>query len=336
MKLLSLSDVLAAENRIADYIVNTPVVTCDFLNQRLKNKLFFKLESHQKIGAFKSRGALNHLLYFKEINQLPKKVVSVSSGNHAQAVAYACKMLDIEALIYTSRITSSLKIRATKMLGAQVIVTETRKEANILALEKAEKEGYHFLHPYDDDLVIAGQGTACLEALKTIDQKVDAVFIPCGGGGLPSGTYLAAQHELAKGAQIFACEPEIANDAALSLKRGEIYQFNDSPNTIADGARTLSISPRTFEYLKKIDGIIEASEESIIYWTQWLHYLLKTTVEPTSAMAMAGCFNWIKDNKIIDRNILIIISGGNISAESYRQIWDKDYLIDVPTISNGN
>src|SRR5690606_15817128 len=173
----------------------------------------------------KARGALNHLLYLKEQNRLPQKVVAVSSGNHAQAVAYACKILNIPALVYTSKITSSLKIQATRTYGAEVIITEKRKEANELALSKI-KEGYHLLHPYDDDLVIAGQATTCLEALEEINDEIDAIFSPCGGGGLPSGTYLSAK-QLKNKPQIFACEPLIANDAAISLKTGKIYSFEE-------------------------------------------------------------------------------------------------------------
>ncbi|MDA0902013.1 MAG: serine/threonine dehydratase [Proteobacteria bacterium] len=324
MKALSLDDVLAASKRISGHIIKTPVISSDILNERLGCEIFFKLENQQKTGAFKIRGALNHLLNLKEQNKLPKKVVAVSSGNHAQAVAYACKLLGVEALIYTSKITSSIKIQATRSYGAQLVVTEKRKEANQLALDKV-KEGYHFIHPYDDGLVIAGQGTACLESIDEIGKEIDAIFTPCGGGGLPSGTYLASQ--ILKNKPLnFACEPQNANDAAISLKTGEIYQFEESPYSIADGARTLSISQRTFQYLKQIDGIIETSEEEIIYWTQWLHYLLKNTIEPTSAMAMAACAAWIKQNNISGKRALVILSGGNISTATYQKIWEKDYL----------
>jgi threonine dehydratase len=323
MKFLSNSDVIAAQKRIADYIIKTPLVSSDFLNEKLNNQIFFKLESHQKTGSFKARGALNHLLYLKEINELPKKVVAVSSGNHAQAVAYTCKMLGIPSIIYTSKIASKIKIQATRLYGAEVVVTEKRVEANNLALEKI-KEGYHFIHPSDDDLIIAGQGTACLEALDEIG-KVDTIFSPCGGAGLVSGCYLAAGNS-----EVFAVEPQNANDAALSLQNGKIFHFEDSPQTICDGARTLSISERTFQYLKKMKGVLLASEEEIIYWTQWLNYLLKTTIEPTSAMAMAGCFNYIKENKIAGKKLLVILSGGNIDVESNRKIWEKDYLQKIP------
>ena len=325
IKLLSFDDIIEAGKRIASNVVNTPIITSDFLNEKLKSQIFFKLETHQRTGSFKARGALNHLLYLKETKALPKKVVAYSSGNHAQAVAYACKMLDIEALICTSKVTSPLKISATRRLGAEVIITEKRSEAEALTMDKVA-EGYHFIHPSNDDLVIAGQGTACLEALDSLGE-FNAIFAPCGGGGLISGTYLAAQN-LRNKPKIYAAEPLTANDAALSLQNNEIYHFADSPNTIADGARTLAISPRTFAYLKLIDGIIQVSENDIIYWTQWLHHILKTTIEPTSAMAMAACFSWIKDNPIANQKILVILSGGNIGTESYQQIWKEDFLIN--------
>ncbi len=330
MKFLSVDDVIAAQKRIANYIIKTPTITSDFLNEKLNNQIFFKVDAHQKTGSFKARGALNHILYLKEQNQLPEKVVAFSSGNHAQAVAYSCKMLGIPALIYSSKVASTLKMQATRAMGAEVIITELRVEAEKAVAEKVT-EGYHLIHPYDDDLIIAGQGTSCLEALNEIGE-VQTIFAPCGGGGLISGSYLAAQ-KLKNLPKVFATEPEIANDAFLSVKNDKIFRFEDSPNTICDGARTLAVANRTFEYLKKLNGIILASEEEIIYWTQWLHYLLKTTIEPTSAMAMAACFNYIKKNNISGEKILVILSGGNISADSYRKIWEKDYLTEIPIIS---
>lgn len=327
MNLLSFDDVLEAYRRTKNYIINTPVVSCEFLNEKLQNQIFFKLEPHQRTGSFKARGALNHLLYYKEIKQLPKKVVAFSSGNHAQALAYTSKMLGIEALIYSSKVASPLKMQLTRMMGAEVVITERRIQAEEAVAQKV-KEGYHFVHPSDDDLIIAGQGTSCLEALEDIGE-VDGIFAPCGGGGLISGCYLAAQ-KAKNHPKIFAVEPENANDAARSIRDGKIFRFEDSPPTICDGARTLAISERTFQYLKKMHGIIETSEEEIIYWTQWLHYLLKTTVETTSSMAMAGCFKYIKENNLRNQKFLVILSGGNIATDSYQKIYEKDYLMRIP------
>ena len=149
--------------------------------------------------------------------------------------------------------------------------------------KKASEEGAYFIHPFDDDQIISGQGTACYEALQEL-QNIDAVFVSCGGGGLISGTLLATKL-FSNNIKVFGGEPENCNDAAISLRQKKLHIFDTLPVTIADGIRTLSISERTFSYLKKSKGIIETSEEEIIYWTQWIQHLLKTACEPSSAVA---------------------------------------------------
>lgn len=305
---LSLTDVLEARNRISKYIEKTKIISDEGINKRLHNKIFFKLDNLQKTGSFKIRGAFNHLLSLQEKGILPKKVVAVTSGNHGKALAYICKELKIEALIYTPKITPKSKIDAIESLGAKVVITEKRAEANKLSEEKI-KEGYHYIHPSADNLVIAGQGSIFLESLEEIE-KIDTVFVPCGGGGLVSGIYLASQ-QCENKPKIFAVEPEVANDAYISVENNKIFAFTESPKTIADGARTLAISENTFQYLKKIDGIITVGEDKIISWTKELNIILEGIIEPTSAMSMAGCEKWINENNIKNQNILIIISGGN-------------------------
>ncbi|MDH3640121.1 MAG: pyridoxal-phosphate dependent enzyme, partial [Gammaproteobacteria bacterium] len=188
-------------------------------------------------------------------------------------------------------------------------------------------KGAFLLHPYDHDLVIAGQGTACYEALAT-GLKPDAIFATCGGGGWLSGTFLAARL-LASETLVFGAEPKQANDAAQSYRRGEIVHFTTSPETIADGARTLSVSARTFHYLRQLAGFYEIEERDIVYWTQWLTHLLKTTVEPTSAVAMAGAFEWLKHQRD-PQSILVMLSGGNIAASAQARVWAADHLATPP------
>ncbi len=307
---LTFENVLEAQNRISNHIHKTKIISNKFLNKDLDNEIFFKLENLQKSGSFKARGAFNHLLYLKEQEELPKKVVAVTSGNHGTAIAYICSKLGIEALIYTSKVTTHFKIESMRNLGAKVVITDKRSKANKLAEEKI-KEGYHFIHPFADNLIIAGQGTLFLESVEQIGQ-FDSTFAPCGGGGLVSGIYLANQNYKKK-SKIFAVEPQIANDARLSVTNNKIFSFSDSPNTIADGARTLSVSDNTFCYLKQLNDIIEVSEKEISYWTKQLTNILQEKIEPTAAMAMAGCSKWITDNKIQNEKILVVISGGNLS-----------------------
>ena len=178
--------------------------------------------------------------------------------------------------------------------------------------------------PFGNDRVIAGQGTACLEALQD-GIAPDAIFAPCGGGGLTSGTYLAAQ-ALAPHAQVYGVEPTLGNDAQQSLRKGNIVRLPTMPDTIADGVRTLAVAERTFQFLQKINGIFAIDEQDIIYWTQYLTHLLKITVEPSSALAMAGAAQWLKEQSQ-PQTILIILSGGNLSAETHQRIWQENLLL---------
>jgi threonine dehydratase len=325
IKQLNFKDVVQAYERIKDKIVKTPVITNQFLNDFFKADIYFKLEAFQKTGSFKIRGVLNAILTYQERHgKLPDKIVAVSSGNHAQAIAYACNEMGIKALVYMAQNTSSLKIKATRSYGAEVIITKRRDEANRLVQERAA-EGYYYLHPSDHDDIILGQATACLEGIAEAGE-MDAIFAPCGGGGLVSGCLIAASG-LSKNAKIFACEPLIGNDAAISVRTGKIFTFVDSPDTIADGARSLSISKRTFNYLSKISAILEISEQEIIYFSQWLNNLLKITIEPTAALAFGGAVQYLRSSPHQSRpKILVILSGGNLGFETYQQIWQKNYL----------
>lgn len=324
--MMSSEMITQAYNRIKGYINKTPLLSSHILNQLLSANIYFKFEGMQKIGAFKIRGALNTLLRLKENNNLPREVVAFSSGNHAQAVAWSARLLKIKATIIMPENVSPVKVAATKSYGAEVILKATRQEAEDLAREKAKS--CFFLPPYDHDDVIAGQGTTALEAWIE-EAEFDAVFAPCGGGGLIAGSYLASRL-FSSTAKIYATEPLNGNDAAESYRTGKIHTFTTSPDTLADGVKTLSLSERTFEYAKKLDGFYEISEDEIIYWTQWLTHLLKINVEPTSALAMAGAYKWIKEG-YTNKKILIILSGGNIDPSTYQKIWEKDHLTYLPT-----
>ncbi len=218
---------------------------------------------------------------------------------------------------------SSIKLQATKAYGAEVVLCKSRQEAE----DRAENEvsnGAFLLPPFDHDQVICGQGTACLEALKQIEAPIDAVFAPCGGGGLLSGTWIAAKG-FNKSIEVHGAEPIQANDVARSLKSGGLFRWTDSPNTLADGAKTLSATPRTLEYLKKLDELCEVSESDIVFWTQWLTHLLKLHCEPTSALGMVAAYKWI-EKQTHKKNILIILSGGNIDQKTSAKIWEEDFL----------
>lgn len=326
--LLSPDAVTSAHARIKSYIHRTPVLESSLLNAWLGHRILFKAEGIQKIGAFKIRGALNALLSLKERGGLPREVVAFSSGNHAQGVALAARLLGVKAIVFMPSFTSPIKVQATRGYGAEVVITPTRREAEESAQKRAV-QGAYLIPPFDSDEVIAGQGTAALEALQDHGAS-DAIFAACGGGGLLSGTWLATQL-LAPKTVVFGAEPRLGNDAAQSLKAGHIVRLADTPKTVADGASALSVSERTFAYLKKIDGIIEVDEEPMLYWAQWLAHLLKTPVEPTCAACMQAAAEWLAD-KPKGKTVLIILSGGNIAPEMMRRIWERDQLATLPKL----
>lgn len=318
-----------AHDRLAPHLNDTPLWSSDLLDEWLGHKIVFKIESFQKIGAFKYRGALNVLLKLKEEGNLPDEVFAFSSGNHAQAVALAARSLGIKATIYMPEYVSPIKMQATYSYGANVVKTKSRTEAENLVKQR-QSEGKLVIHPYDNDDIIIGQGTSCYEALKDLDYEPDAIIATCGGGGWVAGTYLATKL-LAPNAKVLAAEPLNANDAARSVRDGKIFRFEETPETIADGARALSVSERTFDYLKELDNILEVSEEDIIYWTQWLTHLLKITIEPTSAVSMAGIHQWLK-TQTKPCKVLVMLSGGNLSPETYRKIWEHNFLENLPSM----
>jgi threonine dehydratase len=318
-----------AHARISRFLHETPLIQSEVLNQMLGHDIYFKAESLQKTGAFKVRGVLNHLLTLKEQGNLPDKVVAYSTGNHGIGMAWAARKVGIQARIYLPKNTSQVKQKAAEYYGAEVIYTDTRQEAEDRSREDLAN-GYYYIHPSDSDSTIAGAGTMCYEALTQMEVKPDAIFASCGGGGLLSGSFLAKELISPK-SQLFGSEPAIANDAYLSLKQGSIFRFQSSPQTVADGLRTLGISERTFEHLKKLDGFYLIEEYDIYYWTAWLIHLLKIATEPSCAMNMQAVVEWLhkQDSR---KTVLVMISGGNIDPSLYRELWKEDYLLEAPKL----
>ena len=312
--------VAKAYSRIRGYIHKTPLLHSNLLNEMLGSKVYFKMDAVQKTGAFKIRGVLNHLLSLKEEGNMPQKIVAYSTGNHGLAMSYATKLFGIHARVYLPKNVSAIKKRIAEYYGAEVIYTNTRSEAEHLAKIDGEGE-YHYLHPSDDDATIAGAGTICYEALQEmaeIGEVANAIFGPCGGGGLLSGAYLAKEL-LLPSAQLHGAEPSIANDAHQSLATQKIFRFQESPETIADGLRALAVSERTLGYLRKLDGFHSIDEELIRYWTAWLIQMMKVTCEPSAAISMAAAHAWLKTQPK-NQVILVLITGGNIDPEIYQEL----------------
>ncbi len=319
--------------RIRPYIKNTSIISSSLLNNFLGHEIYFKLETLQKTGSFKIRGILNSLLKLKQQNKkMPKKIVTYSTGNHAIALSWAASNLfSIETEIYLPSFTSEVKRKIVDFYSNKVILTETRAEAEIRASEAAKENGHILIPPSDHDDIITGAGTAAYEVFTEI-ADIDAIFIPIGGGSLASGTLLAKQSFSPK-TKVFAGEPKTANDASISYKTGKIFKFENSPETVADGARTLKISDRIFQYIKQLDGIYEISEREIFYWTNWFTHLTKITCEPTSTLAIAAAYRFLKKQNTKKR-VVVIISGGNLNQDTYQKIWAKNYLDVFPNKFN--
>ncbi len=328
--LISFSDILAAKERIAPYIHSTPVMQSSLLNLWLGgHRVLFKMECMQTTGSFKLRGAMNVVKWLQERNQLAKEIIANSSGNHAQGVAYAAKSAGVSAHIYAASSISAIKAAATRAYGARLTTFDLRTDADRAIKEAAACPDKYWIPPYNHRQLIAGQGTLALEALEQISHEADAIFAPCGGGGLLSGSLVTARAQ--SRAQVMGVEPLIANDAAESLRQGKIIALDGPSRTLADGAATPSVGEITFAHLRQLDGFFEVTETAIAYWTQWLQHLLKVHIEPTSAMTMQGVCEWLHIQKS-PKTVLVLVTGGNIDRAKMEALWDRDHLMTPPSL----
>ena len=298
-----------AYNRIKDYIIKTPIFTSEVINNITRHHFFFKMDAMQHSRAFKIRGILNHLLELRGKGMMPAKVVAYSTGNHGIGLSLVASWFKIQAKIYMPMHTSQHKQNLISNNGAELILTETRQESEDSTKYDALHNDFYYMHPSDSDATIAGVGTLCYEALTQLVEKPDAIFAACGGGGLLSGTYLAKEL-LAPQSLVFGSEPTLANDAYISKQNGSIFRFKDSPLTIADGLKALSLSQRTFEYIKKLDGIYLINEQEILLWTTKLTQELQTPIEPSAALNVPAAIEWLATQRE-ERKVLVLISGGN-------------------------
>lgn len=322
-----LDSICRAQTRIEAYSRQTPILSSSLLNQWLGHEIYFKAENVQKTGSFKVRGAVNTLAWLREYGQLPTKVVANSSGNHAQAVAYAASAFGIPATIYMPYYSSKVKIQATKSYGAEVVLSKTRDISDQMVKDAAKVKDTYWIPPFDHEQVIYGQGTAAYEALKKLP-GVDAVFTPCGGGGLTSGSLIAVKGT-DPSIKMFGVEPLNANDVAKSLRSGHIQRLTEIPDTLADGAMTMATGNLNFKFLQQLDGFFEVEEQYLKYWTQWLNHLLKCRVEPTSAMTMEGVRQWLRTQQG-RKKVLVILSGGNVDQQMTLKLWKTNFLDQEP------
>lgn len=307
----TLKDVRTAHRRISKYVHRTPVLTSQRVNERAGAQVFFKCENFQKVGAFKFRGALNTVLSLSD-EQVRNGIATHSSGNHAQAVALAAKIRETPSFIVMPENAPGVKVRAVREYGAEITFCEPSQEARESALrDVVEETGAAFIHPYDNPLIIAGQGTAALELLGDCPD-LDMVIVPVGGGGLMSGTAITISG-ISPQIKSIGSEPEVANDAFLSLKTGRRHPAQ-STDTVADGLRT-SLGELTFACIQQyVEDIVTVSEQEIIDAMRFIWERMNIIIEPSSAVPVAALFN--KKVDPTGKKIGVIISGGNLDLDS--------------------
>lgn len=302
-----LRDIRAAHQRIRPYIHITAVLTCTALNRMIEAKLFLKCENFQKVGAFKFRGACNTIFSLSD-QEASRGVVTHSSGNHAAALALAASKRGINANIVMPANAPAVKIAAVKSYGGHITFCEpTLSARERSATQIIEETGATLIHPFNDYRIIAGQATAALELMEE-NPVLDFILVPVGGGGLLSGTTIAAK-ALKSEIKVIGCEPRNADDAYRSIKAGRIIP-PENPDTVADGLKT-ALGDKTFPIIYElVDDIVLATEEEIITAMQIIFERMKIVVEPSAAVPVAVLLS----NKlnVADKNVGIIISGGNV------------------------
>src|SRR5216684_2768533 len=311
---VTFSDIQAARSRLRGIAIHPPLIEFD-LRAEEGRRLFLKPENQQPIGAFKLRGAYNKIASLSEEDRM-RGVISYSSGNHAQGVAYAARALNVKAVIVMPTNAPMIKREATAALGADIVlVGPGSTERQLKAEELAAQHGYVIVPPYNDEHIIAGQGTMGLEILEDLPD-VETVLVPVGGGGMISG--VATAIKLSKpSAKLIGVEPELAADAQASLRAGKIVQFpaEQVSRTLADGLRTQSVGPINFEHIKKyVDDIITVTEDEIRHTMKLLSANPDTIAEPSGAVAVAG-FVFHRDELPQTELNVAIISGGNIEPQ---------------------
>lgn len=309
---ISKTDIEQAHERIKPFIHKTPVLTCKTINELAGAELFFKCENFQKIGAFKIRGGMNAALSLSK-EKAANGIATHSSGNHAQAIAYAARQLGTKAYIVMPNNSPSVKVNAVKGYGAEVTFCENNQQAREETLQTiVEKTGAEFIHPYNDERVITGQATCAKELLEEIP-ALDFLLAPVGGGGLLSGTLLSA-HYFSPATKVYAGEPEGAADAVLSLKSGKI---ESAPyiNTIADGLLT-KLGDKTFPIIQQyVTDILTVTDEEIISTLRLVYERMKIIVEPSCVVPLAAL---LKNRELFaGKRAGIILSGGNVDLKKF-------------------
>jgi len=327
--MVTLEDIQRAQQRLRGIAVRTPLIAYfppaqkgdgNPADDAARTQLRLKPENLQPIGSFKLRGAYNKIASLTD-EERRRGVISYSSGNHAQGVAYAARALGVKAVIVMPRNAPKLKVDSTAALGAEIVTvgpasTERLQKAEELALQ----HGYVIVPPYNDEHIIAGQGTTGLEILEDCPD-VDLVLVPSGGGGLISGISAALKLSGSK-ARIVGVEPELANDAQQSFRKGEIVELSAErvSSTLADGLRTQSIGPINLEHIRRfVDDMITVTEDEIRSAMRHMVTNARIVAEPSGAVTLAA---WLFHAKELpeSKKTVAVVSGGNVDPQLLAQV----------------
>ena len=312
LRLPTFDDVRAAARRINGLAHRTPTLTSRTANAMVNGELFFKADNLQRAGAFKFRGACNAIAALTEAERM-RGVVAFSSGNHAQALAYAARLSGVNATIVMPLDAPAIKVAATKGYGAEIITYDRYTEdREALAHHIATERGLALIPPYDHPNVIAGQGTAALELFEHTG-PLDVLLVCLGGGGLLSGSALAAK-AMAPNCKVIGVEPEAGNDGQQSFRKGEIVEIA-VPRTIADGAATTHLGKYTFPIIRSlVDDIITVSDAQLVETMKFFAERMKIIVEPTGCLAAAAALHGVYPCE--GKRVGVIISGGNVDLNA--------------------
>jgi len=305
--MVSYADIAAAHERIKAHARRTPVLTSTTLDAMTGARVLFKCENLQRMGAFKFRGAYNALSQLSD-ERKQRGVIAFSSGNHAQAVALAGRLLGIKALIVMPQDAPKVKLEATRGYGAEVVQYSKSEAREEVAGKLAAERQLTLIPPFDHEHIIAGQGTAAKELIEDAGE-LDLLLVPCGGGGLLSGCAIAAKHLLPK-CRVLGVEPAGGDDATQSFVKKRLVTIA-APDTIADGARTPSLGKLTFPIvLRYVDDMITVTDQELLRAMFWIWERMKIIVEPTGALA--ACAVLEKKAAFQGLRVGVILSGGNV------------------------
>ena len=310
---ITFADIQAAQQRLAGIAHRTPVLTSRTADARCGAQLFFKCENFQRMGAFKFRGAYNAVARL-EPAQRAAGVVAYSSGNHAQAIALACRLLASHAVIVMPSDAPRAKVAATRSYGGEVVFYDRyREDREALGRQLAAERGLTLIPPYDHPDVMAGQGSAAAELIETVG-PLDVLLAPLGGGGLLSGSAVAA-HALSPGCTVIGVEPEAGDDGRQSLRAGHIVHIA-TPETLADGAQTLHLGQHTFAVIAaRVSDIVTVSDAQLLEAMAWFAERMKLVLEPTGVLAAAAVFSG--ELALSGKRVGVILSGGNVDLARY-------------------